>query len=133
MAFTDQLRPKRADRVEARHVRQLLVVDGEVDVQAAFRRRRNAFIEAGVHVDDGIDAEVGEGSPFADGGGDKQLSLFVNAVEIDLHEHDLRILQQSLCAHGAVPLRADDEVIDQLDVDERKRLLDPFRERQILG
>src|SRR6202022_1216156 len=77
MAAADQLRTERGNGVESRHRRQLFVVDREVNVEAALRRRRNAVIEAGIHVDHRVDAEVGDGSPLADGGGDEELSFFV--------------------------------------------------------
>ena len=58
MPAADQLRAESRDRVEAGERRQILVVDWKVDVQAAFRRGWNAFIEAGIEIDDRVDAEL---------------------------------------------------------------------------
>src|SRR5204863_7091781 len=81
VAAADELRAKRADRLEPRQRRQLLVEDREVDVEAALRRGGDALIEAAFHVDDGVDAERGDGTPLADGRRDVEAAVIVDLVK----------------------------------------------------
>src|SRR5437899_1527816 len=88
MSAANQLRAERADRVQAVKVRQLFVVDREVNVETAFGRRRDAFVETGVHVDDGVDAELRYRRPLTDRRRDEELAVVINAVELDSGEHE---------------------------------------------
>ena len=77
----DERRAERAEGLEPRQRRQLLVVDREVDIDAAVRRGGNALVEPPLHVEHGVDAEGGDGIPLADGGGDIELSVIVDLVK----------------------------------------------------
>src|SRR2546423_3998889 len=87
MPLANQLRAEVADGIEAVKVRQLLVVDREVDVQTTFGCRGNAFVETGIHVDDGVDAELRDRRPLADRRRDIEPAVVINAVEVDRGEH----------------------------------------------
>src|SRR2546423_15703226 len=94
MPLANQLRAEVADGIQAVKVRQLLVVDREVDVETTFGCRGNAFVETGVHVDDRVDAELRDRRPLADRRRDVELAVVIDAVEVDCGKHE-EILKES--------------------------------------
>src|SRR5438105_777995 len=88
IAAMHQLCPELGDRVQAIEVRQLAVVDRQIDVKEMPRRLRHAVIDPAVQVDDGGDSLVENWLPILDGCRKKQPAVVIYLHDFFEDAHD---------------------------------------------
>src|SRR5215471_1610919 len=77
----DEMRAHGRDGVEPRGVRQLLIEDREVHIEAFAGSRGNALVEAAFEVDHHVDAVRGDVGPVLDDRGNEEPALVINLEE----------------------------------------------------
>src|ERR1051326_486178 len=101
MAVRDEMRSEYGDRLQLLQVGQLLVEDGEVDVQTSARRGRDAFVETAFEIDHRVDAVGRDDRPILDDRRDEEVSEVVYLVErreVEGHDGFSHAVSSTRCA-----------------------------------